>query len=86
MAGHVRWARNLDKLTYGVVLSEGLVLEAGADACGETTAHLHAVYLRTGTQVWSVDDKKPGLLGQPGFAIGEGVVAVSEAPRSSASG
>ncbi len=77
--GHVRWVRDLSKVAYGLATINGLVLEGGADACGETQAQVRALDAGTGAAVWSVNYPQPGLSGRPGFAAADGVVVVSEA-------
>jgi outer membrane protein assembly factor BamB len=77
--GRVRWTLELSKLTYGVIVSDGRVLEAGADACGLTTARVRGIDAGTGHVVWSVDYETAGLLGPPGFAVGDGVVVLPDA-------
>jgi len=77
--GRVRWVQKLDKLTYGLSMVGDRLIEAGAGACGQTRAHLRAVDVPSGKQLWSVDYPQPGLMGRPGFAAGGDVAVVSEA-------
>jgi outer membrane protein assembly factor BamB len=77
--GHVRWVGDLSKVTYGLAAIDGLVVEDGADACGETQATGSSLARGDGAEVWSVKYPQPGLSGRPGFAAADGVVVVSEA-------
>jgi outer membrane protein assembly factor BamB len=79
--GSLHWTRPTNLVTYGLAVSDGLLIEAGSDACGETPARIRGIDVDTGEIVWSVRYRQTGFgahVGAGGFAVADGVVVFSD--------